>query len=256
MATEWEPNDVLLEMIIADLGAIAPVPPAEEKRLITVMVEGKWAAEQLEQAPNLSIELSEQLKAEVEEGVAARRTLIQANGRLVISIAKKYTGSGQSLIDLCQEGVLGLIKAIDKFDMEKGGRLSTYARFWIRQKVSQSAARERHEQKALSLDEPLYDDNITLADVLEGDSAQNLEDTVDFTLLKNEISYALANLLTSEERRILELRYGLCGEAPLTLSDIAGHLDQPHKRIRQIERQAMTKLRYPDLMSRLVKFID
>jgi RNA polymerase sigma factor (sigma-70 family) len=75
-----------------------------------------------------------------EEGAAARRTLIQANGRLVISIANKYTGHGLSLAELSQEGVLGLIRAIDKFDVSKGVRLSTYASYWIRQSVSRAVA--------------------------------------------------------------------------------------------------------------------
>ena len=77
---------------------------------------------------------------QVDEGMKARRTLIQANGRLVISIASKYTGHGLSLAELSQEGVLGLIRAIDKFDVTKGVRLSTYASYWIRQSVSRAVA--------------------------------------------------------------------------------------------------------------------
>ena len=140
MATTWAPDEALFRLSIADLAATAPVSPEEEKRLIQVMVAGKKARRRLVKDQVLADEQREQLKAKVEEGAEARRTLIQANGRLVISIASKYTGHGLSLAELSQEGVLGLIRAIDKFDVEKGVRLSTYASYWIRQSVSRAVA--------------------------------------------------------------------------------------------------------------------
>ena len=141
MATTWAPEEALFRLSIADLAATAPVAPAEEKRLIKQMIEGKKAAKRLAKDRNhLDEEMYRQLYVRSEEGNAARRTLIQANGRLVISIANKYTGHGLSLAELSQEGVLGLIRAIDKFDVTKGVRLSTYASYWIRQSVSRAVA--------------------------------------------------------------------------------------------------------------------
>ena len=140
MATTWAPDEALFRLSIANLAATAPVTPAEEKRLINVMVQGKKAAQTLGTRENLAYEEQVRLDTLVREGKKARKTLIQANGRLVISIASKYTGHGLSLAELSQEGVLGLIRAIDKFDTSKGVRLSTYASYWIRQSVSRAVA--------------------------------------------------------------------------------------------------------------------
>jgi len=141
MATTWAPEEALFRLSIADLAATAPVSPAEEKRLIRVMVDGKEATSRIQkQKEYLSNAETEEMQAKAREGAAARRMLIQANGRLVISIANKYTGHGLSLAELSQEGVLGLIRAIDKFDISKGVRLSTYASYWIRQSVSRAVA--------------------------------------------------------------------------------------------------------------------
>lgn len=307
MATTWAPDEALFRLSIADLAATAPVTPAEEKRLIKVMLEGKKASKRMAKDEYLSDELRAQLKAKVEEGAAARRTLIQANGRLVISIANKYTGHGLSLAELSQEGVLGLIRAIDKFDASKGVRLSTYASYWIRQSVSRAVAvqtrvirlpvhkvdhlgkikkvmgqltqklgrapeleeiaaftgdapEQIHEllqdgQETLSLEEPVGDDGATLADFVENDLTQALEDQVDSTLLETEIRKALSGL-TARESRIVELRYGLRDGQPLTLQDVAERFGLTRERIRQIEKEALAKLRQPEQANRLSGFVN
>ncbi len=307
MATTWAPDEALFRLSIADLAATAPVTPAEEKRLIRVMLDGKKAAKRLAKDPHLSDEMRIQIQAKVDEGAASRRTLIQANGRLVISIANKYTGHGLSLAELSQEGVLGLIRAIDKFDASKGVRLSTYASYWIRQSVSRAVAvqtrvirlpvhkvdhlgkikkvmgqltqklgrtpeleeiaaftgdepQQIHEllqdgQETLSLEEPVGDDGATLADFVENDLSQALEDQVDSTLLESEIRKALSNL-TARESRIVELRYGLRDGQPLTLQDVAERFGLTRERIRQIEKEALAKLRKPEHASRLSGFVN
>ncbi|MBE7550119.1 MAG: sigma-70 family RNA polymerase sigma factor [Anaerolineales bacterium] len=307
MATTWAPEEALFRLSIADLAATAPVAPAEEKRLIKLMLEGKKAAKRLAKDQDLDEELHRQLKAKADEGQAARRTLIQSNGRLVISIANKYTGHGLSLAELSQEGVLGLIRAIDKFDVTKGVRLSTYASYWIRQSVSRAVAvqtrvirlpvhkvdhlgkikkamgqltqqlgrvpeleeiaahtgdapEQIHEllqdgQETLSLEEPVGDDGATLADFVENDLTQALEDQVDSTLLESEIRRALAGL-TARESRIVELRYGLRDGQPLTLQDVAERFGLTRERIRQIEKEALAKLRRPDQAGRLIGFVN
>lgn len=304
MATTWAPDEALFRLSIADLAATAPVSPAEEKRLIRVMIEGKSIAEQMQK--NSTLRKDKELRAKVDEGEAARRMLIQANGRLVISIANKYTGHGLSLAELSQEGVLGLIRAIDKFDVSKGVRLSTYASYWIRQSVSRAVAvqtrtirlpvhkvdhlgkirkvmgqltqtlgrapeleeiaketgdapEQIHEllkdgQETLSLEEPVGDDGATLADFVENDISQDLEDQVDSTLLESEIRRALAGL-TARESRIVELRYGLRDGHPLTLQDVAERFGLTRERIRQIEKEALAKLRRPDQAGRLSSFV-
>jgi RNA polymerase sigma factor (sigma-70 family) len=307
MATTWAPDEALFRLSIANLAATAPVSPAEEKRLIDVMLEGKAAKRELARNKKLSEEDRERLQKKLNEGAAARKTLIQANGRLVISIASKYTGHGLSLAELSQEGVLGLIRAIDKFDTNKGVRLSTYASYWIRQSVSRAVAvqtrvirlpvhkvdhlgkikkamgqltqklgrtpeleeiaahigdppEQIHEllqdgQETLSLEEPIGDDGATLADFVENDLSQALEDQVDSSLLETEIRRALAGL-TARESRIVELRYGLRDGQPLTLQDVAERFGLTRERIRQIEKEALAKLRQPGQANRLSGFAN
>ena len=306
MTTTWAPDEALFRLSIADLAATAPVSPAEEKRLIDVMITGREATERMEQEARLDDKVRHQLRLEGEKGAAARRKLIEANGRLVISIANRYTGHGLSLAELSQEGVLGLIRAIDKFDVTKGVRLSTYASYWIRQSVSRAVAvqtrvirlpvhkvdhlgkirrvmgqltqklgrapeleeiaaqtgdapEQIHEllqdgQETLSLEEPVGDDGATLADFVENDLTQALEDQVDSVLLENEIRQAL-NGLTARESRIVELRYGLRDGQPLTLQDVAERFGLTRERIRQIEKEALAKLRRPDHAGRLMGFV-
>ncbi len=307
MATTWAPDEALFRLSIADLAATAPVSPAEEKRLIRVMIEGRKAQKKLDSGKALSDEERERLQAKAEEGAAARRMLIQANGRLVISIASKYTGHGLSLAELAQEGVLGLIRAIDKFDVSKGVRLSTYASYWIRQSVSRAVAVQtrvirlpvhkvdhlgkikraigqltqelgrtptteeiaaltgdtpedinsllQDGQDTLSLEEPIGDDGATLGDFVENDLTQALEDQVDSILLGREIRKALSSL-SARESRIVELRYGLRDGQPLTLQDVAERFGLTRERIRQIEKEALAKLRQRDHANRLMGFVN
>ena len=119
----------LSRLSVNDLSMTTPVSPAEEKRLINQVIQGKRAARQLLSEPPPDPAEVTRLKKLVDTGAQARRVLIQTNGRLVISIAAKYIGFGISLAELCQEGVLGLIRAVDKFDTSKGERLSTYATY-------------------------------------------------------------------------------------------------------------------------------
>jgi len=305
MATTWAPDEALFRLSIADLAATAPVAPAEESRLIQTMLKGKRSAKQLAKDPDVTN--SGKLQSEVNVGKQARRTLIESNGRLVISIASKYTGHGLTLAELSQEGVLGLIRAIDKFDDKKGVRLSTYASYWIRQSVSRAVAvqtrvirlpvhkvdhlgkirkvmgqltqllgrtpeleeiaaetgdqpHQIHEllqdgQETLSLEEPVGEDGATLADFVESDLTQALEDQVDTTLLESEIRRALA-CLSARESRIVELRYGLRDGQPLTLQDVAERFGLTRERIRQIEKEALAKLRRPAQANRLQSFAN
>jgi len=307
MATTWAPDEALFRLSIANLAATAPVTPAEERRLIRVMIRGKEAAERLQDSKLISPKERKELQTKFDEGVAARKMLIQANGRLVISIASKYTGHGLSLAELSQEGVLGLIRAIDKFDTSKGVRLSTYASYWIRQSVSRAVAvqtrvirlpvhkvdhlgkikkvmgqltqklgrtpeleeiaahtgdapEQIHEllqdgQETLSLEEPVGEDGATLADFVENDLSQALEEQVDSTLLESEIRKALSGL-SARESRIVELRYGLRDGQPLTLQDVAERFGLTRERIRQIEKEALAKLRQPGHAGRLISFVN
>jgi RNA polymerase sigma factor (sigma-70 family) len=306
MTTTWAPDEALFRLSVANLAKTAPVSPKEERRLILEMVAGRDAKEILENNPPEDEQERAELEEKVRRSLKARETLIVSNGRLVISIANRYTGHGLTLAEVSQEGVLGLIRAIDKFDADRGVRLSTYASYWIRQSVSRAVAVQTRTirlpvhkvdrlgavkkatnqltqqlgrapemaelaaalgdtpeqieallcdgQETLSLENPVGDDGATLADfVMEDDSAM-LEKEVDQTLLEQEIQDALATL-TARESRIMELRYGLRDGHPLTLQDVAERFGLTRERIRQIEKEAIAKLRRPDKAFRLRAFV-
>jgi RNA polymerase sigma factor (sigma-70 family) len=216
---------------------------------------------------------------------------------LVVSIAKRYRTSGLPLLDLVQEGNLGLLRAVDKFEWHKGFKFSTYSTWWIRQAIQRGIAKAartirlpvhaghhvlrarrtrarleaelqrsptrseiateldlpEHELDALmhraaapvSLSEPLSDDSDhELADIVADRSATSPVDAAAAALLPAEIANLLA-WLTPREREILTLRFGLdCGE-PRTLKEVGQHFQVSRERIRQIQADAMTKLRHP-----------
>ncbi|MER3468564.1 MAG: RNA polymerase subunit sigma-70, partial [Thermoflexus sp.] len=118
-----------------------PLLTAEEERELAVRIaRGREAARRLARDGNLSPEERRRLERLVEEGRQARERLITSNFRLVISVAKKYQGLGVPLLDLIQEGNLGLMKAVERFDPKRGRRFSTYATWWIRQAITRALA--------------------------------------------------------------------------------------------------------------------
>jgi RNA polymerase primary sigma factor len=138
-------GDLSIDSIDAYLREIGRTPllnAAEEVELAERIARGEAAAERLASGEELPVQLRLALNADVARGQEARHHLIQANLRLVVSIAKKYVGHGLSLTDLIQEGNIGLMRAADKFDAARGNRFSTYATWWIRQAVSRAVAEQ------------------------------------------------------------------------------------------------------------------
>ena len=126
---------------LRQIGKVALLDAGQEVELATRIEAGLYAEERLGQ-PGLPVELRRDLRCVRSQGQAALRQLIEANLRLVVSIAKRYLGSGMPLSDLIQEGNLGLIRAVYKFDHTKGYKFSTYATWWIRQAVSRAVAEQ------------------------------------------------------------------------------------------------------------------
>ena len=258
--------------------------------------------------PLLNAEQERHLARRVQDGdTDAKAELASANLRLVVSIAKRYTHFGLPLLDLVQEGSLGLMRATEKFDPERGFKFSTYATWWIRQSITraitqssrairlpeslvqrlrtlhqaETAWMEEHgempsdddlageleipveqvhqarqaPQHLTSLDKPLDDESgDELGQLIEDEGTPTPLRTALQALRRDELEKAFRTL-TPRERRVLELRYGLNGQEPQTLEEAGRAFDLSRERIRQIQNEALEKLRHPRIRNRLEQFL-
>jgi len=134
------PTNDPVRMYLKEIGKVPLLTAEEEVRLAKKIEAGEIASGKLEQNGQLSREESRRLKVQERNGMKAKKKLVEANLRLVVSIAKRYVGRGMLFLDLIQEGNLGLIRAVEKFDFRKGFKFSTYATWWIRQAITRAIA--------------------------------------------------------------------------------------------------------------------
>jgi len=140
LALKASPTSDPVRMYLKDIGKVPLLTAEEEVDLAKRVEAGVFASEKLATSPRLSAAMRRDLQAIERDGQLAKKKLVEANLRLVVSIAKRYVGRGMLFLDLIQEGNLGLIRAVEKFDYTKGYKFSTYATWWIRQAISRALA--------------------------------------------------------------------------------------------------------------------
>lgn len=290
-------TDDVMSLYLHEISRIPLLSADEEQRLARQLQRGRRAERRLQSQADLDEDERARLEQVIEEGARARQRLISANFRLVVSVAKRYAGLGVALPDLIQEGNIGLIRAVEKFDSTRGHKLSTYAVWWIRQAVTRALAnhgriirlpvhtcerlsrvmRARQQlaqelgrepsmaeigqhidlpadkvkavlaqsQQPLSLDVPVGEDQDgRLGDFVEDDSARVPSEDTWRAMLEQDMK-AMRSCLSMREERVLEMRYGLRDGCAHTLDEVGSHFGLTRERIRQIEAQALGKLRQP-----------
>lgn len=303
-----EPSLDAVQHYLQEIGRVSLLTAAEEIELAERIERGNEAEARLASATELTPrERCELLKA-VQQGEDARRHLIQANLRLVVSIAKKYVGRGLSLLDLIQEGNIGLMRAVEKFDYHKGNRFSTYATWWIRQAVTRAIAEQGRtirlpvhmsesvgqvkriadrlaqslerqptaeeiamalgqpveriqrvleaSRRPVSLETPVGDEGEhTLGDFITDEELPTPGEVAAQKLLRRDLCAAL-DQLNERERRIIDLRYGLVDGRRRTLEEVGRVLGMTRERARQIEAEALRRLRSPEVGQHLRDYLE
>jgi RNA polymerase primary sigma factor len=272
--------------------------------LLAEPVDAEFASQLLARRRQLNARFGKVKRAAAQ----SRKRLIEANLRLVVSVARKYVGRGIPLLDLIQEGNIGLFRAVDRFQYRKGFKFSTYAHWWIRQSVTRSLAdqartvripvhvveiinrvhKTKHDlaQKyghepsyaeigsaldmssdrvkeilklsriPLSLEMPVgQDGDSDLGDFVEDRASVPPVEAASRELLRAQLIEAISGL-SERERGVLLMRFGLGNDSPRTLVEVGEEFNLTRERIRQIEAQALRKLRHPSRSRKLIDFLD
>jgi RNA polymerase primary sigma factor len=279
---------------------------AEQKLAATGRPKGSDGAELRVPKARMTPALKRDLEWLAEDGQRAKEHLLKANLRLVVSVAKRYARPSMPFLDLVQEGNIGLVRAVEKFDYQRGFKFSTYATWWIRQAMTRGIAEQgrtirlpvhlveqvnkiarlrrvlaaelgreptseeigtavdlaperveevlRAARDPISLDRTIDDDGTSeFANFVVDDDAASPDDVLTRRLLRSEIDSALAGL-DERESFVVAARFGLLDGREHTLAEIGQRLDLTRERIRQIERDALGKLRRADSVSTLQEY--
>jgi RNA polymerase primary sigma factor len=291
---------------LKSIGRTSLLTAEQEVDLAKRIEAGLFAEHKLDTDLDLTPQLRRDLELVAEDGRRAKSHMLEANLRLVVSVAKKYSDRGLSLLDVVQEGNLGLIRAVEKFDYTKGYKFSTYAMWWIRQAIQRGFAdsartirlpvhvlemlsklsrveRDMHQKlgreptpeelaveldrtpdqieellrtsrQPISLDSTIGEDGETsIGDLIEDVDAPEASELVDRQLMAEQLRSAL-DALTPREATIMAMRFGLYDGNPHTLDEIGRALGLTRERIRQLEKQSLSKLRHPSRAQPLLDF--
>ncbi len=314
-------NDDAVGAFFKEMARYPLLEPTEEielARQVRIIVDVEACRETLQASLNRSPTLAEiaetfgctesQLKQRLRRARAAKRRMIRSNLRLVVSIAKRYLNRGVPFLDLIQEGALGLNRAAEKFDPDKGYKFSTYAYWWIRQGITRTIANDARtirlpihiveklnklkkasrelrkelertpteaeiaaalevtpeqlrtlqqvQRKSLSLNHRVgKGEDTELMELLEDGHSLSPESQISESMMRQEISDVLTEVLTEREKEIIALRYGLTTGETHTLEEVGGIFQLSRERVRQIQTKAMRKLRRPQVASRLKNWL-
>jgi RNA polymerase primary sigma factor len=286
--------------------AAEPLLTAEQEVALAKRIQRGFEADDLmAENPDLPTDERSQLAQAVYEGQAAREHMAAANTRLVVSIAKRYRNQGLPMSDLIQEGNVGLMIAVDKFDYTMGNRFSTYASWWIRQTITRALSQKSrtirlplhlsdllrrintaseileqelgreptYEELGAHLDIPAEEvrdviesnpqtiplelqvgDDSEFGDFLEDEESPTPDEAFHNQDLTESLEQALGEMMP-REAKILRLRFGLEDGVPQTLEQVGKVMGLSRERIRQIERQALRRLRQPQFAVVLRDFL-
>ncbi|MGL5832007.1 MAG: RNA polymerase sigma factor, RpoD/SigA family [Waterburya sp.] len=294
------------EIILAnDVKLMLEVEKARQK----LIEEQEQQPTKAELATAMGLESPRQLELLLYRGKVAKRKMIRSNLRLVVSIAKRYLNRGVPFLDLIQEGAIGLNRATEKFDPNKGYKFSTYAYWWIRQAITRTIANDARtirlpihiveklnklkkaqrnlkqklqrnpsedelaqelktsptqlrqllelRRQSLSLNHRVGKaEDTELVDLLEDAELQLPEERMNETMMRQDITDVLDDVLTQREKDVICLRYGLSTSQPYTLEEVGGMFSLSRERVRQIQSKAMRKLRRPQVARRLKGWLN
>lgn len=299
--------DDTISLYLREMALVPLLTSEEEVSLAKSMERGRIASDLMRQNDCSDDELDE-LEHHIQAGKAARDHLIQANTRLVVSVAKRYRGNGVPFLDLIQEGNLGLMRAVDKFDYSRGHKFSTYATWWIRQaitralsdqgrtirlpvhmgdrirrvhRVAQQLEQKRGQKptpeeiaeemnldphkvrwmlrvshRPFSLEKPVgEEEDSELGHFIEDVAMPSPPDVATENILKERMEEVLGTL-TPREARILRLRFGLHNGRSYTLEEVGRKFGLTRERIRQIQMEALRKLRHPRRSRQLKDYLS
>jgi len=304
-------SDDSISLYFREVGTIDLLDADEEIELAKRIETGREAAQTLSDtggATQFSPRARTELEHLVADGEVAKQELTQANSRLVISMAKRYLGQGVPFLDLIQEGNLGLMRAVEKFDWRRGNKFSTYATWWIRQSLTRGLADQgrtirvpvhmndrirkvyavahaletelgrrptadeiameldmdiakvelalKASRRSISLEKPVgHEGESELGQFIEDEASEDPLESASLDLLRGDMEDVLQGL-TAREQRVLELRYGLRGHRAYTLKEVGKIFGLTRERVRQIEKEALRKLRQPNRARMLKAYLN
>lgn len=300
-------TDDTLGLYLKQMGATPLLTQEEEISLAQRIEIGIAASHELVNGKGTDPARRGELEALIKEGWTARDHLVMANTRLVVSIAKKYTGRGVSFHDLIQDGNIGLLRAAKKYDYRRGWKFSTYATWWIRQAVTRAIAdhartirvpvyisgqinhmlriqhlltqrlgrdpsaeelaralgttvgkvnkMQQSNKQPLPLETPIgTDGEDVLGDYIQDENSPDPAESASQNLLREDLLKFFEGM-PPREVKVLMLRYGLSDGSAYTLEEVGQKMGITRERVRQIEAQALSRLRKPEIRRRLHEYL-